>query len=353
MTTEAKKARAQVMILFLGLIFFSFGVGSELSLYGQISGGGNAISGHVFGSQRQPVNDVYVELLDEFGRSLQRIRTTGGRYSFRGMPQGNYRIRVLPYGTDYLEQEQGVEIRNYVRSTPGGGVAVSGFVHEQIDFYLRSRRIESPGINEAIFVQEVPEDAKKLYTRAIKSLDEKKEKEGLEDLKSAIEIFPKYYAALERLGIEYVRLGHFDAARILLRIAVDVNPRSYKGWFYLASSLYALKSYSQGLEAINKAIEISPNSVEAYLASGMLLRQSKNFVEAEKHLLKANELAKNSGTGFAQIHFQLALLYGNDLKRYRDAAKELKLFLKAQPDSKDAENIKRKIKEFEDKAQGG
>ena len=48
---------------------------------------------------------------------------------------------------------------------------------------------------------------------------------------------------------------------------------------------------------------------------------------------------------------ELATLYGNNMNRYADAARELKLFLKAQPDSKDAENIKKLIADFEAKAQ--
>jgi tetratricopeptide (TPR) repeat protein len=78
--------------------------------------------------------------------------------------------------------------------------------------------------------------------------------------------------------------------------------------------------------------------------------KNKKFDEAEKQLLKAKELAKGS---MPMIHWQLALLYENDLKKYGDAAKELKLFLKAQPDTKDAEKIKEKIKELEAKAAQG
>jgi tetratricopeptide (TPR) repeat protein len=196
------------------------------SLYAQ---SGNSISGHVFGLDRQPLTDVYVELLDDLNRTIARTRTNGsGRYSFYGLSQGRFRVRAMPLGTNYEEQEEEVEIQNFTSQSALGGVRTSGFSNEQRDFYLRLRKGATAVTNEAVFVQEVPDEAKKLYEKAISDLNEKKEKEGFEGLKSALEIFPKYFAALERLGLEYVRLGHFEAAQILLTIAVDVNPRSFK-----------------------------------------------------------------------------------------------------------------------------
>lgn len=80
---------------------------------------------------------------------------------------------------------------------------------------------------------------------------------------------------------------------------------------------------------------------------GVLMKKTHKYDEAEKQLLKARELSKDTIAG---VHWELATLYGNNMKRYADAAKELKLFLKAQPDSKDAESIKALIADFEAKA---
>ena len=311
---------------------------------------GNTISGHIFGLQRQPVPDINVELMDEFSRTIARTRTNGsGYYTFYRISSGRFKIRVLPYGTYYQEQEEEVEIQNFSRQTSSGETVTSGFSNEQKDIYLRPRReAEEMLKNEAIFVQEVPAPAKSLYEKAIGDLNNKKEKEGLAGLKSALEIFPKYYVALERLGTEYVRLGHFEAAYILLTIAVETNPRGYRSWYGLAYSLYSLKKPKEALEAAQKSIELNSFAAEPLLLSGVILRQGKRFEEAEKNLIKAKELTRGT---MSEVHRQLGLLYGYDLKRYRDAAKELKLFLKAQPDYKDAESIKKLIKEFEDKSQ--
>ena len=71
----------------------------------------NTISGHVFGESRRPVSDVHVELLNDLYSMVGRAKTDGsGHYAFPGIPQGNYKVRVLPYGTDYAEQSQDVNI---------------------------------------------------------------------------------------------------------------------------------------------------------------------------------------------------------------------------------------------------
>ncbi|MGC2236421.1 MAG: tetratricopeptide repeat protein [Pyrinomonadaceae bacterium] len=333
-----------VLILFAAL--------SVSAVYGQ---GGNTISGIVFGVDRQPLDNIEVELLDEYSRSFARQRTNGsGRYFFAGMKAGRYTVRAMPYATDYEEQTQDVEIVNITRQSQDGSLRTSAADNVQRDFYLRLRK-GVVVINGAIFVQEIPEAAKKLYEKGISQLDGKKEKEGLENLKLAIEAFPNYYLALERLGTEYVKKGsagnqYYEAAQILLSKATEVNPRAYRSWFGLAYSLYSLNQTAAALTAAQKTLEIYPNSTEALLLSGVLLRQSKKFDEAEKQLLKAKEVSNDS---VPMIHWHLALLYGNDLKRYGDAAKEWKLFLKAQPDTKDAEKIKEKIKELETKAAQG
>ena len=69
-----------VVVFFVPMFFIS-----STSVFGQ----GNSISGHVFGLDRRPIPDVQVELLDDFSRTLQRIRTnSSGRFFFYRVPAG-------------------------------------------------------------------------------------------------------------------------------------------------------------------------------------------------------------------------------------------------------------------------
>jgi tetratricopeptide (TPR) repeat protein len=309
---------------------------------------GNTISGVVFGLHRTPLPDVNVELLDEFNRSINRTRTDGaGQYFFSGLGSGTFTVRVLPYETEYKEQEQSREIVNIQSSNPITGESrTGGLSNETIDFFLKLDK-DSPLITGVVFVQDVPPTAKKLYDQAIVDLSKKREAEGLAGLKAAIEAFPKYFAALERLGLEYQQRKKYEAAQILLNAAVVENPKSHKAWYGLAYSLNALKHKKEALEAVTKAVEIYGRSPYYLLLSAILLREAKRAEDAEKQLVKAKEFAKGS---VPEINLHLGLIYGDELKRYTDAARELKQYLKLQANVKDELKIKELIKEYEEKA---
>jgi tetratricopeptide (TPR) repeat protein len=310
---------------------------------------GNTISGYVFTPERRPLYDINVELMDEFSRYIGRTKTNAsGRFIFSNLQAGRFRVRVLASGTEYQEQELDVEIQNFTRATPSGRTVTSGFENVQRDFYLRKKKGEPPvGRAESIFVQDVPAKAKELYDRSQNLLANKEQVEACKLLKSAIEIFPDYYDAIERLGTEYIKMQHYEAAQILLARAVEINPRGYPSWYGLAYALYSLNLADKAIKPVEKSIELNPNSIESLLLHGVALRKLKRYGESEKVLVKAKSVSKSVTP---EIHWQLALLYAHNLERYQDAANELEDYLKAKPESTEAENIRKLIKQFREKA---
>lgn len=345
MKFDTWKVRAGHRGLFIVLVFTFVLLASASSSLAQ----GNSISGHVFGLERRPMADVDVELQDEFSRTIQRMKTnSAGRFFFYRLPAGRFKIRVLPFATDYEEQEQDIEIVNFSRGSGTGDDRISGTANEQRDFYLRLRRGVSPtGATGSVFVQEVPPEAKKLYDSAVDDLKAKKSKEAYAALKASIEIFPKYFAALELLATEYLKAGHFEAAQVLFTLATEVNPRSFTCWHGLAYSLYSQKKYPEAITAIDKAIEVNGSVPDGLLLRGVLLRRTQKLDEAEKELAKAKELY---GETKPEIRRELGLVY-SDQKKYKEAAKELKAYIKARPDAKDADAVKTVLAEIETKVQ--
>lgn len=309
--------------------------------------GGNVVSGQVTGADNKPLYDATVELLNDYGSAIKYTRTDGsGRYFFSGVSQGRFSIRVRSIEPEYEEQTQSDEIVNFTREAQDGTRSLSGMERKQLDFRLRVRK-DFVGVTAAVFAQDVPANAKVLYDQAVIDLNEKREKEGLAGLKAAIEAFPKYFAALERFGMECIRIKQYPVSVTLLQLAVDVNPRSYRSWYGLAYSLNSLSYFDEALPAVRKALELYGGSTEALLLAGVVYKAKKQYSDAEKSLLKAKELSKDT---MPMANWHLALLYGKDLKRYADAARELKLYLKKQPDLKDAEGIKKLIADYEEKA---
>ena len=311
--------------------------------------GRNSISGIVFGESGTPLADTYVQLLDDLGLTITQSRTNGsGRYAFHGLPSGRFKIKVFPVGTDYMEQIQEV-LLSPVSAIPG-----SGGDNQQIDFYLRLREGVNAGPFYApgtIFAQEVPDEARKLFERGVTELRQKKEKEGFESLKNALAVFPNYFNALDRLGTEYAARGninasYFEAARILLTKAIEINPRSYSSMFGLGFTQYHQGKINEAVENMERAIGVYNKSTNGYLWLGIAQKRAGKLDKAEVSLKRANDLSKGKE---ADVHWHLAGLY-NDQKRYTEAAAELELFLKNKPDARDAEKIKQLIVQLKQKA---
>src|SRR5688572_32277981 len=71
----------------------------------------NSVTGFVFGENRMPLSRVYVELQTDVYSTYSRTQTNGtGMYTFRGIPTGNYFVKVLPHGTDYGEQSRSLSL---------------------------------------------------------------------------------------------------------------------------------------------------------------------------------------------------------------------------------------------------
>lgn len=304
----------------------------------------NSITGFVFNEYRKPLPDAYVELLNDLNVMMFRTKTNGsGLYTFRGLPSGIYNVKVLHYGVDYEGQTRSVSLVG-LSIIPG-----SGSVSEQVDFYLKAKKktnagpLAAPGV---IYAQEVPDNAKRLYEAGIEDLSNKKENEGFDKLKKAIEAFPNYFLALDRLGTEYVVRGYYAPAFVLLTKATEVNPRSFSSTFGLGLALYRLQQYDKAIENLRRATEIYNKSPDAYLWLGISLHQNKNLSQAETALTQANKLSEGKS---AEIHWQLARLY-KDQNRLGESADELELFLKYKPDAENAEKIKEMIKFLRQKA---
>jgi len=282
----------------------------------------NRIEGQVFDEKGQPLGDMYVELQNDVGSSLRTVRSTSlGRFTFPGLSNGVFRVRVLPSGKNYLEQIQDVQ---FTPSLTGRSDDIT-----YLEFHLRVDRRraerEPTGSPDAIFVQEVPDEARRLYRSALDEFD-KDTSRGIAGLEKAVAAFPTYFDALSRLGKEYALRKQFDKAYPLLLRAIDVNSRSFTSYYFLGWSFYQLNEIPAAIKAAEACTVIMPSMAEGHVLLGTVLRLNKEYTRAEKELRRAMALDKKN----AQAHWQLALLL-NRLNRNNEAADELEAFLKLNP----------------------
>ncbi len=319
--------------------------------------GRSSIYGSVYGEGRRPVADVYVELLDDVNSTIRQIKTDmSGRFQFSGLVDGRYMIKIRPGNTGYLEYTQQVVI-SAISSTRATD-RPSGADNQHIDIALRldERGMYGPFAGAppgVVFAQDVPAAAKQHYDEAISQLRAKKEVEAFASLRRALEVFPDYYAALDRLGGEYAVRGvdekgtkqdYLQAGLVLLTKATQVNPNSYSSLYGLGWTEYHLGMTKEAIDHLAQATALYGKSPNAYLLQGKAYRRAAMADKAELALKRAEQLTNGKD---ADIHWQLAGVY-NDQKRYREAADQMELYLKNAPKGEDPEKIKGLIKRLRD-----
>jgi tetratricopeptide (TPR) repeat protein len=315
------KPFAMKMVLsfsFLLLLFFSQNISAA-----------STIQGFIYDKQRNYLPDIDVELLNDLYQMVKRTRSdSSGRYQFDGLSDGRYTIRVLAFRYDYIDQEVPLEIQtqNFISAngTQSGGV---GFFPQ--DFQLLPKK---GGLKDAelgvIFAQDIPKEAETAYKKGVDNLAKKKTTEGMTLLMEAIQKYDKYYAAYFRLGQEYFINGKYIEAFQFFKKASDINPKSATSWYYMGVSLNKLgKEYNKAaMTSLKQAATLAPASQVVFYMLGKVEREEGKYPEAEEHLLLAKKL---SPIKVAEIHKELSQLYANDLKKFKEAADELELYLKA------------------------
>lgn len=292
----------------------------------------NRIDGTVWDPYHRPVSNVYVELQNELNYSISRIRTTtSGRFSFSVNKQGNYFVKVFATGTNYLDAIEPVEIVNVTQFSSD-----NAYVDVYLKFDKRKINTGIAGVTDAVFVQEIPDEARRLYKSGVKDLENNNDK-GFDEIEAALKIFPTYFDALNKLGCTYVQRQQYPKSVPYLVRSIDINQKSFSSYYALAYAAYKLNQFEEGITAAMAATTLRPNSVNAQLLHGTLLRLEGQYEKAEKTLLAAKSLSKE--TPMAEIHWQLALLY-NKLGRDKEAADELETYLKIQPDADNKKEIK-------------
>lgn len=334
---------------------FSFSIWFLLVIFASsafASGGervANTIGGFVFDKTGVPLSDIDVELLDELYRLLpdgRRKTDAAGRYQYDGLNDGNYTVKVYAFRFDFEDQSRYVEIKS-LNSLPGQ----TGSSYNPVDFYLIPRKGSLKELElGVVFAQDVPKAAETAYKKALDDYSKKKYDESFTGLQQALTVFPNYYYALERYAGELVRRGQYWAAAQVYMRAAGVNPKSGISLYNAGYCFYKMgdKYYKNALAAAEEANKLAPASYQALRLIGMLERRTGKFAEAEKHLLEAK---KASPVRDPEVQIELAQLYANDLKKFKEAADELEIYVKAVklPDA-DEKAIKEKIVDLRAKA---
>ncbi len=300
------------------------------------------VIGRVSDTSGRAVPNVRVLAIDENFQPIRTIFVDGsGQFFVRGLSPGRYQFRVETTGTPYQEYETGwIELQS-VRLRPGGTE------NYPLDIVLKFKPNKSAGSRaEAVFVQNVPDNARVFYESGAKNFRDGQADDGVAALKQALNLFPDYFQALELLGKEMVKAGRYEEGLPVLSRAVKVNPRAAASHYALGVAYLKLGQLDSAIESLNKSASFSPTNANTQMMLGLAFRQNKQLPESEAAFKKALQLG---GAAAAEAHFYLAGLYEKQ-KRFAAAAVELELYLKEAKDINAPDKIREMIRGLKEKA---
>lgn len=306
------------------------------------------IEGRVTNSSGTPLSDMRIMLKSGGYSEIASGLTDGsGRFRFMNLPSGNYYVEVEPGGTDYERLTQRVAAIPFKEQTGHAELF-------RVDIVLVSRRSSTTifgpisSSNTVVFHQDVPEAAKKEYEQGVKSLEKGAFDSAAQSLKNAIELFPEYYDAMERLGSEYVAHDDAKSALPLLTRAVEINRDGWHAFYFLGIAQYKVNRQAESVKSLQRAVELNPNSPNANMWLGMVLATDPLMLaNAIQSLEKAVKLAKDPLPG--QAYYYLGGLYIKN-KQYKEAAEAFETLLRVSPEVGDKDKIKNMIAQLRQKA---
>ncbi len=339
-------------------IFFSFIILLFLipaSVYPQGSGrassgtGGNhVIQGYVFfPSGRRAEGSIQIKLQSFTAGEIFVFADTSGTFTFSSLAPGSYTV-VIDAGEAYETARESVFIDSDVDLSRLGIPSAKTSRRYTVMIHLQPKvapgRVKASVLNAAL--AEVPEPARKRYEKGLELAQSGETLKAIDNLKSAVSLYPKFPLALNELGVQYLKLGQADKAVEALKTASELTPDAFIPRLNLGVALLETKQFVDAETQLREALKHNATSPTAHMYLGLTLTHLGNYDESEKELLRAVEVG---GSQFGLAHYYLGGLYWKK-RDYSRAAEELETYLRLSPNAADAQRVRTTIKDLRSRA---
>jgi Carboxypeptidase regulatory-like domain/Tetratricopeptide repeat len=304
---------------------------SVIPCLGQMEGPSFSFGYQVSGTVRdaassQGLDGIRVELLTE-GMSLQVFSTDNeGGFTFSGVRNGQYDIRVSADGYDSTEQS----------------VEVSGSSVYGIAIDLKKSAGTAPfvtGGSVSAHQLGVPPKARKEFDKALNLMSSKSDYRGaVAEFDRAIQDFPNYYEAYAMEGVSYLAVSDATSAERVLRKSIDLSSSKYPvALCMLAGLLNATNRFAEAESTARQCIALDESSPQGHSELAQALLGLRRLDEALASALRAREL----GPKDPKVFLLLANIHGARLE-YAAFLQDLDSYLALNPTGPMADRIRKK-----------
>lgn len=207
------------------------------------------------------------------GHSSTEVPVGGdGRFEFRHVPYGDYRLTVVDGGDQPVHQElisvhaqlQPIAINMTSRDEPR---PLAGLVTAQ--------ELLHPPAKKAF----------KAFVAAQKFSEAGEHEKAAGQLAEAVQVSPDYAAAWVNLGAQHIFLKRYEDAVQDLTRASELSRPTAMILTHLAFAQYSLHRYAEATRSAREALQVDPEWPPAhYVLGGFLVRDARTRAEGLKHM---------------------------------------------------------------------
>jgi tetratricopeptide (TPR) repeat protein len=187
-------------------------------------------------------------------------------------------------------------------------------------------------VDVAEFDEQAPQEARVAFDSANKAIGEGNLNEAVERYRLAIDIYPKYFRAINDLGVLLIRLNRVDEAAKTFEKAIALAPHIYYPHLNLGVIKTRQGKYKEAIEILDKLHKEHPTLTQIRVALADALQADNRLDDAEIHLRAALNDKKLTGEREGNVYYQLGMLH-NRQRKYAEAKTELNNALKGLPNA--------------------
>jgi tetratricopeptide (TPR) repeat protein len=136
---------------------------------------------------------------------------------------------------------------------------------------------------------QIPQRARDAFTKGVKGFAAKDSVESVREFQKAIQLFPGYYEAYEKLGVAELDLKQWDSAESAFRKSIELSSGRYPpASFRLGLILSTVRNqFAEAESAVRTGLAMDPEDVTGNFVLGWVLYSTGRLEEAEKSAREA------------------------------------------------------------------
>lgn len=288
------------------------------------------ITGYVALPDGSPARRVLVKISSRAGMTRQMLTSDQGRFDFKEMPPGSYRLVSSSTIDPSLVSDV---VETDTTRTATDLLNVNLFLRRS-DSEIEARQPATISVAEA--AQKIPKDARRAFNQAVRLRDERKFDEALSQFNRALSLYPEYFQALTERGDLYIARSQLAEAAADFESALKLNSEYGHALRGIGYCKLEKKEYTDAARYLEQSIKDEPNNFNAYLLLGIADLKLDQRDAARKALQQALKL---NPAGAVRAHIHLANLNARE-GSYKAAADELRTYLDQNPFEPDADRLR-------------